>query len=309
MSDLNLWYPGRVHDPAPPELWGTHADSGEPKFLLHATQGGLGVYTPDPKRLYYGRPGNWPNGTLARSAGVWRLFQHIPANRSSLSLRNLDGGVQTNRDNVFQVEIACRAEEVDSLPGEALEELARVLVWVHRVRGVPLDSTVRWVAYPRSYGSDAAQRLSGPAWDAYSGVLGHQHAPENDHGDPGDFPIDVLLGRARALVGAPATSEEAVTEQEKRDVARMVLAELRTQVFDVQPPIKQGNAGNVIGATYNKVGDVQARLSSVLTLLSGMVEDDAEEIARGLSDPAECDQLATLFSGRAVELRRAAAGG
>jgi hypothetical protein len=43
-------------------------------------------------------------------------------------------------------------------------------------------------AYPASYGTSNGVRLSDSQFDTYSGWLGHQHVPQNDHGDPGAFP-------------------------------------------------------------------------------------------------------------------------
>lgn len=290
----DLWYPGGVRDPCDPGLWGAHT-GGRPKFALHTTEGPTGVYTPDPRRgpdrRYYGHT-HWPTYTLAHAAGRpggWGVYQHMPADRAARALANRPGGVQTNTCNVSQIEIACRAAEIRSLPAEAVEELARLLAWEHAARGVPLESTVRWVAYPASYGEGAAQRLPGPAWDAYSGVLGHQHVPENQHGDPGEFPIEALLARAIGIAAHPTTPrpEGDMTEQDKTDIVNGVLAALHAQVFDVSPPIRQGNAGQVIGATYNKVGDVQAVLGpasrdgSVLARLE-FIAAEVGDVKRGL---------------------------
>nr|MDT0666999.1 hypothetical protein [Micromonospora sp. DSM 115978] len=78
----DLWYPEGVYDPAPSGVWGSFTDFGEPKFLLHTTEGPPGVYSPDPNmgagRRYYGNTGTWPNYTLAwhaRSNG-WRVYNH-----------------------------------------------------------------------------------------------------------------------------------------------------------------------------------------------------------------------------------------
>ena len=78
--------------------------------------------------------------------------------------------------------------------------LARILAWFHTEYGVPLTSTVRWLPYPQSYGKTNGQRLSGPQYDAYRGILGHQHVSSNDHGDPGRIDIAQLLDLAKALV-------------------------------------------------------------------------------------------------------------
>lgn len=276
----DLWYPAGIYDPAPTSCWGWFTDSCNPKLVLHTTEGPLGTYHPDPRRgdgrRYYGNTGTWPNYTLATAYGVWRVYQHVPANRSAMALRNLPGGVQTNRDDVTQVEIATRAADIASLPHAARVELAKLLAWEHVVRNLPLRSTVRWVAYPASYGERASQRLSGPAWGDYSGVLGHQHAPENDHGDPGDFPVADLLYRAACYLEDDVTPEDramiatAVVDQLRplvptaEAVARAVLGQLSRDVQSAASeghPIKQGSAGQAIGATYLKAGDVQDLVS------------------------------------------------
>jgi hypothetical protein len=114
--------------------------------------------------------------------------QHIPANRACRALRNESGGVQTNRWRVFQIEMLGFANEVRFHP--VMSEVAR---WAHDRLGVPLREGVSWRSYPSSYGQTSV-RLSGAEWNDYAGHLGHMHAPENDHGDPGwPFPITQIL--------------------------------------------------------------------------------------------------------------------
>jgi len=135
--------------------------------------------------------------------GIWRPFQHIPLNYSAAALKNLPGGVQTNRDNAIQIEICARAAEVGNLPEDAYRVVARVLVYAHQVKGVPLQSSVRFAGLGEGMvlaSVNSPIRLSGGAWDKYTGVLGHQHVPENDHWDPGKFDIQKLLRYARELV-------------------------------------------------------------------------------------------------------------
>jgi hypothetical protein len=268
----DLWYPDGVYDPAPATTWSSFT-GGAPKFLLHTTEGRLGAYTPDGTvgagRTYFGRAGIWPNYTLAiqSRSNAWRVFNHIPANYGAMGLVNAAGGVETNRENVNQIEIATTAANIGSLPDAALAELAKLLAWQHATRGVPVTSSVRWVG-AAGYGLAAPQRLSPSAWVGYAGVLGHEHCPENEHWDPGAFPIDELLSRTDAIL-----SGDDVTEQDKVDIANKVLAALRDQVFSVQPTIRQGNAGQVVGATYNKVGDLQAAISGLPASVSAASVD------------------------------------
>src|SRR5215471_17719630 len=59
---------------------------------------------------------------------------------------------------------------------------------------VSMGLAARALANPSSYGTSNGVRLSGSAWNAYKGILGHQHVPENDHGDPGDINIAAIMG-------------------------------------------------------------------------------------------------------------------
>lgn len=60
----------------------------------------------------------------------------------------------------------------------------------------------------------------------------------------------------------PNDEDGTVTEQDKTDIANRVLEALRVQVFSVSPPIKQSGPGQTIGASYNKIGDVQSTLTA-----------------------------------------------
>ena len=46
--------------------------------------------------------------------------------------------------------------------------------------------------------------MSNSEWTRYKGILGHQHAPENTHGDPGDLPMKRILG-ADAVKGGSSS--------------------------------------------------------------------------------------------------------
>lgn len=76
-----------------------------------------------------------------------------------------------------------------------------------------------------------------------------------------------IINRAKAILNP---SEDVVTEQDKNDIAAKVLALLQSQVFSVSPAIHQANAGEVIGATYNKTGTVQAQLSWLTTAVQAV---------------------------------------
>jgi hypothetical protein len=299
------WYPGGVDDRAPEGLWGTHAPGYAPKVVLHTTEGGLGVYTPDTRRgaarRYYGHT-FWPNYTLARHGrdGPWRIFNHIPAGRSAQALENRTGGVETNRANVSQVEIAWKAGEIASLPSEALAELAGCSPgstgcggcrWRPGCGGWPIRRLTGWV---RGSGCPGRRGV------AYGGVCGHEHAAENAHGDPGAFPIDVLLRMARLYVGAGADEGDDVNEQDKRDIIDGVFARVVTDPMGLR---------NQVGMVGEAVSLARQQINVIRNVVMAAAEDDTAAAADTVTDPVLCDHLAGVWSARAVELRRAAAGG
>lgn len=138
-----------------------------------------------------------------------RWFQHFDFDTSSRALRNLAGGVQTNTLNVCQVEIVGTCDRATSdkwrgtahlylpnLPDWAVRDLAEFARWAHEQHGVPLSSGLEFKAYPASYGNSSV-RMTGAQWTAFKGHCGHQHVPENDHGDPGAFPMAAILNAAK----------------------------------------------------------------------------------------------------------------
>ena len=174
-----------------------------------------------------------PNLTGIADLGAQRLkwFQHFDIDRSSRALQNLAGGVATNTLNVVQVELdgTCdyskrkawgnRVAGRDYIywgdpPDWALRDLAELLRWLNTDHGVPLTGPSMWLTYgpdarrqgvtPASYGASPA-RMSFAQWTAFKGICGHQHVPENDHGDPGSLPFAKLIALAK---GQPVPEED-----------------------------------------------------------------------------------------------------
>jgi hypothetical protein len=167
-----------------------------------------------------------PNVTFVPDMKAQRLqaVQHFPIDMSSRALKNLTGGVETNTLNVTQVELVgtCDPKHRRSWDGAgkilagrdyiywpdapdwALRDLAKFMAWCETEHGIPLEGPINWVRYPDSYGFNAPQRFSAAQWRVFKGWCGHQHVPENDHGDPGNINFARLLDYAHALAGAHA---------------------------------------------------------------------------------------------------------
>lgn len=159
----------------------------------------------------YGGGASAPNLTAVPDFGSKRLrwYQHHDVDRSSRALVNAAGGVQTNTLNVVQVEIVGTCDPaaeakwsgqflyMPNLPDWAVRDLAEFAKWMHEHHGVPLESPVTFKPYPASYGALNGVRMRNLQWSTFSGHCGHQHAPENLHGDPGALPMRAILDRAK----------------------------------------------------------------------------------------------------------------
>jgi hypothetical protein len=178
---------------------GSMNGDGSRKLLLHSTEGSsiagaIGAYRAN---------NSWPHFTV--DCRRRQVAQHLDPFVAARSLRNDPGGAdQTNRDGSIhvQIEIVGFAGTPESLG--TTDDLAwfgqKVVKPICDAGRIPILSSVTWVRYPNSYGKQASQRLSPDEWDVYSGVLGHQHAPDNSHGDPGLIDIHEILNAARGVI-------------------------------------------------------------------------------------------------------------
>ncbi len=180
----------------------------------------------------YGGGGSAPNVTgfpdFASQTIKW--YQHFDVDRSSRALVNKAGGVQTNTLNCFQIELVGTCDSAThnrwtmnnvkhifwpEAPDWALAGVAKLVRWLHDNHGIKIQSTVTWKAYPSSYGANGV-RLSGSQWLNYYGWLGHQHVPENDHGDPGNINWKRIEELAKGAAPGGDTNVALTTEQDTR---------------------------------------------------------------------------------------------
>lgn len=164
----------------------------EPDILLLHTTEGMGWPG-------YNGGGYAPHDTVRPIPGVGiEVRRHYRYDQYAKALVNKDGGPQTNRRGVIQVELRGTCDpkhrgdprwyfwpDADDAVLSALADYYRPIMAKY---GIPARAMAPFVAYPRSYGATST-RLTTREWDAGSGICGHQHAPENTHGDPGNFPI------------------------------------------------------------------------------------------------------------------------
>jgi len=184
---------------------GTYRDGHPWRWVGHTTESNPG--TIDAVISFFsGRPCSTPHFCIDPANG--RKAQFIPIEWSSAALKNLSGGVETNRAFAVQTEICGRAAETPNWPDEWLRFVGEHLADLVRA-GVPLDLD----NHPDTKGpqdgtiatSSAPQRLSYPVWIAFDGACWHQHVPENDHWDGGKINMERIVEHAKAsLAGTPA---------------------------------------------------------------------------------------------------------
>jgi hypothetical protein len=162
----------------------------------------------------YGGGTSAPNYTYHPMSNQWRA--HFPDEKSSRALRNLSGGVETNTLNSVQVELigTCdpryRERWGDLVAGQdyvfwpnatdvQLLRVAQFLADLHKRHGLKLRAPKPFIAYPASYG-EHDHRMTFAEWRNAVGVVGHQHVPENSHGDPGNIAIERILDMAEKIV-------------------------------------------------------------------------------------------------------------
>lgn len=195
------WLPG-VTKAVAGQATGSFDSEANPtwKLGLHTTEG----FSIAGAEAAYRNGGYWPHITVGvTDFDDWKfgVHQHFPFWSRSTTFADGSGGIRTNRDYVIQVEIVGTCDDswktkqggkykklhVDHWPDDYARYVAGVLKAIMQHRPIPNRTSVTWARYPASYGQGAKQRLSTAAYDGYSGILGHQHVPENTHGDPGNL--------------------------------------------------------------------------------------------------------------------------
>jgi hypothetical protein len=169
----------------------------------HPLRGGTGPMTGGGKKLVLHTtesPREWidgaikqftaGNGTPHLSIGYRKGFrfpvvaQFLPFDQYAKTLEHPGGTPETNRANAVQVEICGRAAESASWDDNWYRALANLFTLTRRRVGFP-SKRPRQFARPTRY--------TGDGWVRASGIVGHCHAANNHHTDPGPIRAGKLL--------------------------------------------------------------------------------------------------------------------
>lgn len=242
-----------------------------PSLLLLHTCESEGTATHNAEYLV--RIGAEPHWVFDPRFPLDEAIQLLPYTATGKALRNLPGGVETNRRDVdgdgladvVQVELVGYAARVADYDDAWYRNLREFLTR----RCAELDIPYR---FPRRFATDYADaatvRCRPDEWldPALAGIVGHCHAPENDHWDPG--PLD--LGRL-----AP----QSLIPQEVADI--MACIEPTTPVTVSG---RQYNAVDVLGWLLEGVNAIRAAATTGdASALHITKEQIADELARRLA--------------------------
>jgi len=184
------------------------------KFVIHTTE----------TESWPGYSGGASSPNATYHPRLRQIRQHHSNNRSSRALRDPSSTVvRENRDKVFQLEIIAYSDYalarsvgglwIGDLTKSHFDDIAAMIVQLHREEDLPLGSTVRWKEGQKTYVSGV--RLSGPSFDAYRGILGHVHVSGNDHWDPGGLRYSQLDAAIDRLLGNTPTPEPELPEEDE----------------------------------------------------------------------------------------------
>lgn len=147
-------------------------------------------------------------GAKRRGFDVWQHQTLLMGSRALVD----SNACPVNSTNTFQVELIGSCDRsyasrynltyLPDLGDDFLADLGHFWVKILAAEGVDPSVISRWVRYPGSAGSGASQRLSWAQWRQFQGILGHEHVPINEHGDPGDLNVPRALALAGESLGS-----------------------------------------------------------------------------------------------------------
>jgi hypothetical protein len=217
-SPFPVWCPMATRDLVEGQTETAPWNAGQPhwKGILHTTEG---TSYAGARAAYL--DGGVPHFTVSPNFRKNRgeIFQHFPLSSRATALRDEDSTLKENRAHAIQIEIVGTCDESnrgtfpDGLyladwPSWYLTTIGRLMRWLEEHRGIAPSSEVEWKSFAKgsaggSFGAANGVRMTNSEYVAYSGWLGHQHVPENVHGDPGDIAIAKLLAVKPKVVAAP----------------------------------------------------------------------------------------------------------
>lgn len=294
---MEIWYPSA--DRSQPGS-NTGGYTGGPfKGVLHTTEStGWPAYS----------DGFHPHFTVRADsiAKVARVRQHFALNVPARALVDTSGNtLRTNRDSAIQIEIVGTCDPskstqsawsswyIHTFPDWFWDGLKALMRWIEAQTGIQRRAP-QFLRYPRSYGATDV-RFTAAQWDNFDGWCGHQHVPENLHGDPGDINIAMLLDSA----AQPKEGFMALSDAEQVDLYERVkrLDVWRDFWFIPDTPGEEGP--NSKGELAKRIRGIHGGVDELRGRPTPVVQEDLDAAIRSAlmqAAPALAEALAPLLS-------------
>lgn len=212
-----------------------YSTDGQPnKILLHSTEGTNGDGTSGLALYSSGTPAHFTIDLQNR-----KVYQHFSINNPATSvIGDTAAGVQIEIIGFSTEDNADSDFYIMNYGDDEWEYLATLLKAISEETGIPLTSSVDWT-------SDAG-RLSESDFEAYEGILGHMHAPNNDHTDPGDIWSMVEA----ALESATGSLESCETGLQVGGIGETTARAILQDFIDLADQYVNASSATYMGATF-----------------------------------------------------------
>lgn len=219
---------------------GAHAPGSGAKIVHHTTEGSTAAGAIGAYRGH----GGWPHFTAEWLGSRLRLYQHLPLDLAARALQNGPQSGETNRARAVQIEHVDFAATSEGWGDERMAAIAGLCRWIERQTGCPAK-----IVWDTDWGHDRPPRLSGPAFHRRKGHAGHQHVPDNDHWDPGQFRIGAVLSarsdwaHRRLRVGDSGPDVTVLQQAVRREAGKLGRPDRKPKVDGVYGPRTEADAG------------------------------------------------------------------
>lgn len=156
---------------------------GAPKIVLHTTE-------TDDIPNWDAKGSGYPHFTYDIDKD--QLKMHISLDMAAYTLKGGEFSPNSAAGVAIQIEIVGRAKDVPSWSKTKFDKLRELLVWIAN----EIDMVY---VFPFPFTGGSGWGIGGEVrqtWERFRdtpGIVGHSHAPYNNHWDPGDLPVEKLL--------------------------------------------------------------------------------------------------------------------
>jgi len=165
-----------------------------------------------------------PHLTVDLSTG--QRWQHLDFGIAAYTLSGGDKSPNSASGVNIQIEIIGYTKDCPTWSGAKYDELAEILLWLSDNLHIPYE-------FPLAF--SLPKRQSWATWEPASGILGHCHAPYNNHTDPAELRTELLTGApVTPPTEPPPLDGDYATQDEVRALVEIVVRSTRDVIASLE---------------------------------------------------------------------------